>query len=302
MRKSKYFFLLAALLFALSGCTAGTATSRPLSGKDIHTLVLVSDTQRYAQEDADTNMAMIKALADDAEKYHIEYVAHAGDLVQTPEHEDEWEVAKSALSQLDGIIPYGVLAGNHDQQTKDARFENYGRYFGDEFYSGRDYFGGSFENCRAHYQLVKIGNVEFVIVYISDDPNKACVEYANEIFSSYPDRVGILVTHKYLEADQSLEEMGEYMLEHIVKPNPNVAMVLCGHESAAGCLETGLSDGRRVLQIIGNYQDAGNGYMLYLQIDEAKGTITGMPYSPITNSSEGYPGNDTDRFSVSLPW
>ena len=319
MKRLVSIALILVLIFALSACSKpGTPVPTdfpepepetievpfPLeSGDDIHTIAFVSDTQRYAYKDSTTNKDMIKALVDDKDKYGIEYVIHSGDLVQTPDKEDEWQVAKEAMSQLDGIIPYGVLAGNHDQDSGDERFTLYTKYFGDATYSGCDYFAGSFENCRAHAQLVTIGSNDFVVVYISDDPSKDCIEFANDIFGKYPDRIGILVTHKYLEPDLSLDEMGEYMLEKIVKPNANVKLVLCGHESVAGYLETKIDDERTVLQVMANYQDAGTkGTMMYLQINEKAKTLTGISYSPVIDSYEGYKNQSDDQFRVDLPW
>lgn len=271
------------------------------SGDDIYTIAFVSDTQRYSQDANGTNAKMIKALVDDKDKYNIEYVIHSGDLVQNPDNDNEWQVAREAMDQLNGVIPYGVLAGNHDQGTGDNRFTTYSKYFGEASYKDYDYFDASFEDGRAHSQLVTIGSTDFVVVYISDDPSRDCIKFANEVFAKYSDRVGILVTHKYMEPDLSLEEMGEYMLENIVKPNENVKIVLCGHESAAGYLETKVGD-RSVIQIMANYQDANNGSMMYLQINETAKTLTGISYSPIKDTYEGYRSQDDDQFRVDLPW
>jgi len=314
-RKTVSALLALVMVFAFSACGEQTETPAkeeqkekaeavyPLSeSESVHTIVLVSDTQKYAQKDEDTNIAMLKALTEDKEKYNIEYVIHSGDLVQSPENTSEWETARAAMNQLNGVIPYGVLAGNHDQDTGDDRFTSFGKYFGEASYEGCDYFGGSFENCRASFQLVTVGSEDFVVVYISDDPSKGCIAFANSVFEQYSDRIGILVTHKYLEENLELEEMGEYMLKNIIEKNSNVYLVLCGHESAVGYLETKLDDGRRIIQIMGNYQDAGNASMLYLQIDEAENTLTGISYSPVEDTYEGYKNLDTDQFKIDLPW
>ena len=64
-----------------------------------------------------------------------------------------------------------------------------------------------------------------------------------------------------------------------------------------------LDDGRVVPQIIADYQDSNNkGTVMYLQIDEKAGTLTGISYSPITKSYDGYKDIDTDQFQIKLPW
>lgn len=303
MRKVVSILITFIFIFTFAACGAKVDTPYPLeSGDGIYTITFVSDTQRYSQDTNGTNQAMIKALVDVKDEYNIEYVIHSGDLVQRPENDNEWQVALESMKQLDGVIPYGVLAGNHDQDVGENRFTAYSKYFGEDFYKDKSYFDASFEDCRAHSQLVTIGGKDFVVVYISDDPSSGCIDFANEIFVKYSDRIGILVTHKYMEPDLSLEEMGEYMLEKIVKPNQNVKMVLCGHESAAGYLETELDDGRTILQIMANYQDANNASMMYLQINENEKTLTGISYSPIKDTYEGYPDQDNDQFRVALPW
>ena len=93
------------------------------------------------------------------------------------------------------------------------------------------------------------------------------------------------------------------MLDNIIKNNKNVSLVLCGHESAAGCKEITLEDGRTVLSVIADYQDAETpGTMMYLQINETDNTLTGLSYSPIEKSYEGYAGTEADSFTVNLPW
>ena len=286
--------LLVLVMLPLTACHVTVNNSiRLAKSDDIHTIVLVSDTQRYAQNDPITNELMMQKLVDGKDKYHIEYVVHTGDLVQIPEDDAQWDVAKKSLDILNGKIPYGVLAGNHDQVSGEDRFSQYRKYFGTDVA----------DDGRAHSQLVKIGSREFIFVFISDDPDRASIDYANYIFASNPDKTGVLCTHRFLKEDYSPDDMGQYMLDNIIKNNKNVSLVLCGHESAAGCKEITLEDGRTVLSVISDYQDAETpGTMMYLQINETDNTLTGLSYSPIEKSYEGYAGTEVDSFTVNLPW
>ena len=316
-RRSALFLSALMLMLMFAGCSAAPSedpgedpgvTAKedavcPLeSGDNIHTIAFVSDTQRWSGSTFD---AVFDSIVADSGKYNIEYVVHTGDIIQEGgDPEAKWEAAKAAISKLDGKIPYGILAGNHDQvDGSDNPFEVYSKYFGDECYSGRDYEVASYENCRAHAQLVTIGSTDFVFVFISYGPNGECIKFANEVFAKYPDRVGVLCTHEYLTTDLELSDMGEYMLKKIVEQSENVKMVLCGHESGAGCYTITTFDGRQVVQILANYQDANNeGTILYLQINEETGKLEGISYSPVTNSDEGYRDSDADRFTADITW
>ena len=287
-----------------------TAKYELASGDNIYNIVFMSDTQFYSKNKSDIYYAMVDYLVDNKEEKNFEYVIHAGDLTENCEDTSQWQVASIAMSKLDENIPYGVLAGNHDQSKDESqRFKAYTDYFGESRYDGRAYFESSHENCRAMCHLVTVGNTDFVVVYISDNPDEGCISFANESFKKYDDRIGILCVHNYLNKNIVLSKPGEYISEKIVKCNRNIYMVLCGHELAAGLYTSEFDDDgdgvadRTVCQIIADYQEAGNdGCMMFLQINEIDNTLTGISYSPITDKYGGYKNKNTGEFRVEIPW
>ncbi|MDD6808436.1 MAG: metallophosphoesterase [Oscillospiraceae bacterium] len=304
--KIKSVFLGAMVIIIAILCTAcngAVDTPYPLkSEENIHTIVLASDTQRYASGKTDVYNKMFESLVSDKEKYNIDFIVHTGDVVQQSESDDEWKVAHEAISKLSGQIPFGVTSGNHDQVNGAERFVPFQKYFGEDLYKDCDYFGESYEDFRAFYELITISDMNFVFVFIGDDPDIGAINFANDVFAKYQDRIGVLCTHKFMREDLSLDEMGEYMMENIVEKNNNVYMTICGHESSAGFIENEVN-GRKVVSIIANYQDANNdGTMMYLQLDEKEKTITGISYSPISGSYTGYADKDNDQFRVNIPW
>src|SRR5688572_5675999 len=93
-------------LALIAGCaTAGPSDSAPW------TLIVLPDTQYYAERYPDTFMAQTRWIADNAGARNIRFVVHVGDVVEhnTPE---EWELAKRAFSLLP--VPYAIAPGNHD--------------------------------------------------------------------------------------------------------------------------------------------------------------------------------------------
>lgn len=290
--------------------TIKTAKYELMSGDNIYNIVLMSDTQFYSKSKADVYYAMVDYLVDNKEEKNFEYVIHTGDLTENCEDVSQWQVASIAMSKLDDNIPYGVLAGNHDQSKDESkRFAAYAAYFGSSRYDGRTYFESSYENCRAMCQLVTVGNTDFVVVYMSDNPDAGCIAFANESLKKYSDRIGILCVHNYLNKNIVLSEAGKYINESIVKCNANVYMVLCGHELAAGLYTSefdddgdGMAD-RTVCQIIADYQVAGNdGCMMFLQMNEKDNTLTGISYSPVTGKYAGYQNMNTGEFKIEIPW
>ena len=287
------------------------AIASPLqASKDEHSIAMMSDTQFYSQSNPEIFYKMTQYLVDNAKTLNLSYVIHAGDLVENYYDEAQWQVASTAMQTLNNI-PHGVLAGNHDTDpSPELRRSNYNKYFGEWRFKDYKWYGESHENNSAHYDLVKIGKTNFIFVYISDETSQCCIDFANSAFQKYPNHVGVLCAHNYLSPNQTLSPVGEKLKQTIVAKNKNVYMVFCGHFYAAECLPAQLDDNgdgindRTVYQIIANYQNIPNsGYMLIVKIDEAKGMVSALSYSPITNDYlKGDSGVSTNIFRFQAPW
>src|SRR3954463_3931021 len=94
---------------------ASTATTPgappPIEGG--FTLMVIPDTQYYAQKYPDIFHKQIQWVADNLQRYHVPFVLQLGDITETAA-DPEWEVAKAAFAHLDGKVPYVLTPGNHD--------------------------------------------------------------------------------------------------------------------------------------------------------------------------------------------
>ncbi|MDI9379369.1 MAG: hypothetical protein QM845_00625, partial [Verrucomicrobiota bacterium] len=69
------------------------------------TLAVLPDTQIYAMRYPDLFMDQTRWIAANRDRYSIEYVLHLGDITNN-NTSNQWQNAKSALSLLDGVVPY----------------------------------------------------------------------------------------------------------------------------------------------------------------------------------------------------
>ncbi len=297
------------------GLTAKSGTS---------TVAWISDTQHYHVKAPEVFQQMTRFLRDEQARMNLTYIVHTGDIVDERSDESQWENAIAAMETLKNI-PYGVLAGNHDA-GRDSDFSLFSKYFGEDAMLKRPentYYGGSYKNNRGHYDLMDIGENRFVFAYMSYAPDEDGIRWLNDVFKEYRDRVGVLCLHQYFNTDMSYSSPGETLFKKVVKKNPNVYLVLCGHRYSVGHKALDLdddSDGktdRRVYELMQNYQAAGqiggSGYMQLLQFDDTRKEVRVISYSPYTDDRRYYdtPGTELEEFPVdpeqeeytfSYPW
>ena len=299
-----------------------TDTEKSYVAKDgVYTIAWISDPQHYSKKFPETYYAMTGFLAEHREEMHLAYIINTGDLVHNTDQNSEWTVADRAQSMIDDI-PNGVLAGNHDV-LEPIGYKTFSELFGEKRYRDRPWYGGSFENNRGHFDLITIGETDYLFVYMGFAPTKKAIQWVYDIFREYPDRVGILCLHDYYTKTLELSEDGKKWHDRVVVNTPNLYIVLCGHKYGAYCIKETLDDNkdgkedRTVYQMMFNYQaslrDGGGGYLRLMQIDEAHGTLYTMTYSPLlddfnrfddpNNREKNYPFNEqNEEFVLPLPW
>ena len=290
-----------------------TPTPEPLYPEEgIYTIAWLSDTQYYSRSFPETFLTMTAFLRDNRSALKLGYVVHTGDIVHNYNKDAEWEIAAKAMAALRDI-PHGVLAGNHDVGTSKKNYRYFSQYFGDNYTRSFPWYGGGYEENRGHYDLITMGNTDYLFVYMGYAPNSACIEWLNETFAAYPNRVGILCLHEYLDSDMTLKSIGETLQKKVVEKNPNLYLVLSGHRYAVDHLITRFDDDddgnpdRTVYEMISNYQAfgdfGGDGYLRFLQIDEGEGTLTALSYSPVLSDYSMFDGaQQQEAFTLPLPW
>lgn len=262
-----------------------------------------TDTQYYSESFPYHYDNVNKWIADNAEDWKIKYVLHTGDIVDDVDMTGEWINADKSMKILDDAeIPYGVLGGNHDVYAGAEGYGNYWKYFGEDRFKNKDYYGGSYKNNLGHYDLITENGQDLLILYMSWDIYTNEIQWMNEVLAKYPDRKAIIALHRYsnvkMTGDNSiLDYAGKLLQTEVVAKNPNVIAVLNGHYHGSSIQVDGFDDNgdgikeRTVYQICTDYQsdpEGGSEYIKFLYFDLNNNKIYVNSYSPYRNDFNYY--------------
>ncbi len=271
----------------LGGVLNVTAAVRPVSAPEF-TIIALPDTQHYSESFPAVFTAQTQWIVNNVASRNIVFVTHEGDLVEHNSNATEWQRANTSMSLLDGVVPYGMGPGNHDQPTT-----LYNQVFPYTRYQGLPWYGGHFENLNDNnYQLFSGGGMDFVIVHLAFCPPAAAVAWADSIFKLYPERIGMMTTHGYLGlgAVRSVHVCGstQYLWDGLAPGNSNLRFMLSGHVHGEA-RRTDTINGRTVFQMLADYQDrasGGEGWLRILRFVPAEGKVYVQTYSPWLNQYE----------------
>ncbi len=292
-------------------------------------LAVLPDTQIYTRNFPGVFTAQTSWIAANVGKRRIPYVLHLGDVtdLNTP---TEWQAAVESMSQLDGVVPYALVTGNHDlgfygnARTRDTLLNDYFPY---AKAAQMPSFGGALTPGRMDntYHLATIGGRKYVILALEWGPRDGVVAWADEVMSKHPDRFGILITHAYLYADDRRYDRrvsppmdwnphaygtaggvndGEELWQKLVSKHAFV-MVLNGHvlHDGAGYLASVTERGTTCHQMLSNYQFrnlGGEGYMRLIEFLSDQQTVRVYTYSPLYDAFLNEPGQNF-TFKLDLP-
>ena len=235
-----------------------------------YTFAFVGDIQKIMEIDYlrstdndpsnDTNYVdtLFTWLAENAEAKKIKHVFTLGDLTEYSATDDadlayatgtqygdaEWQILKRSITKLDGVVPYSVIRGNHDDYQIDDFFnyEAYTENF-DGFY--REESGTYKDSITNSYRLVNLGGYKFIFITLDFNPTRAVVTWLDEILTTYSDHKAIITTHTYIDMENNLATVrnlqgvlvaGKYngaapdwIWKNCLKNHENVLMTVCGH-------------------------------------------------------------------------
>ncbi len=199
----------------------------------------------------------------------------------------EFAYSSQAQKTLDeaGVVNQ-VVAGNHDNQSgnetgANSRFST--TYSADRYYqaekswpTGTSYHAWDEETDASgkvtkpgtdnqnNYELFSAGGLDFVAVGLSYGVTQEEADWASSVFGRYPDRNGILITHAYLAPSSaadgrgaSFSTDGSRLFDRVVTNNPNVFLVLAGHEHGVGTnikSDIGVTVSHNVVELLADYQ------------------------------------------------
>ncbi|MFE9653221.1 LamG-like jellyroll fold domain-containing protein [Micromonospora sp. NPDC006431] len=201
----------------------------------------------------------------------------------------EFQFTAEAQRTLDaaGLVNQ-VIAGNHDNQggAETGPTSRFNQYYGPErYYEGSKQWPAEYKasyhawdettdasgavvtrgkDNQNNYVLFTAGGLDFVAVGLSYGVTQAEADWASSIFQRYHDRNGILLTHAYIAPSgapdgrgANFSTDGSRAFSSIVAANPNVFLVLAGHEHGVGTnLKTGVgvTVEHNVVELLADYQ------------------------------------------------
>ena len=251
----------------------------------------ISDVQYIVQRSAAQGTSSLGRQAKNAltsmQEYVIktnpDYAFISGDLVQKTVDEQEWKDVVEYLIDpiLGGNIKLGLSSGNHDvggivavnpngsNGLDDALvYDYFGQYVGENKFSDNEYYGGSFENNRSHYDLVTVAGREFLFLHLGWGStaygihvSSKDISWAKGVLEMYPNHTVVLSTHEYLGSNGGRTATGAYIYYELVKNYSNIYFVFSGHINGSSSRIDYFDDNgdgmneRVVLQLLTDYQE-----------------------------------------------
>jgi hypothetical protein len=264
------------------------------------TVIVLPDTQFYSESFPAIFTSQTQWIVDNKAARNIVFVTHEGDIVQTASVVTQWDRANQSLSLLDGVVPYGMGPGNHDQPTT-----LYNQYFPFTRYQNEPWYGGHYQSLNDNnYQLFSGGGLDFVIVHLQYCPPAGAVAWADSVYKTYPDRIGIMTTHAYLNEAAQRTTHGctntQYLWDGLAVPNPNLWFMLSGHVHDES-RRADEANGHPVFQMLADYQgrpSGGEGWLRILRFVPADDKVYVQTYSPWLNR---YESDANSEFTLDFP-
>lgn len=330
----KYVFLIWSICYIVMPLSAQDRADRQqLSDNDSFSMILLGDPQGYTKYDINQPLFDLCTawIADNIEQLNIKAVLCTGDLVEQNENivrnrkmlnqtsKEMWAAASQAFSRLDNKIPYIISAGNHEYGYLHA--ENGKTHFPEYFpfernTAWRDICVSEFHNREG---VASLENAAFefydphwgklLIITTEFAPRDEVLHWAKELAAkpAYRDSKVIFITHSFLRqrtAERTRNERyslspanwGEDIWEKLIKPSPNICLVLCGHTGEPGDFEDSVAyrtdlnlAGKVVHQIMFNVQilgggwegNGGDGWLRILEFMPDGKTVKVKTYSPL---------------------
>jgi len=207
----------------------GEANKEPRQGPGFFTLIVLPDTQGYADTRHKETQKHWPGIGDQRSCFfkqtqwikknkralNIAMVVHVGDVTQT-DHDEEWEIADAAFKTLDNHVPYILCSGNHDmgyspehRKTGYSRTSRFGTFFPPSRFTKNPLYDPHFGNNKSlhfredgeienYYLFLEAGGMKFLILTLEFKPRDESLAWASKVVAEHPERRAIIVTHSYL--------------------------------------------------------------------------------------------------------
>lgn len=282
------------------------------------TVIGLPDTQNYSEFFPSIYHRQTSWTVENRFELNTRFVTHYGDVVNHGDRENEWAVARSAMSTLHASgIPYSVTAGNHDITPSGGAGtpyipQKYLENFGPQHFQGREWYTGASPSGMSSAQKFSGGGREFLHLNIVCDTPVNELAWAQGIVNQNPSLPVMITTHRYLQDAEDytggvpLVPSGRYpgiwygfeglyhpegvqsneFFENFVRINKQVFMVNCGHFHEEFRQTSTNLYGGTVHEVLADYQDdpnGGDGFLRIMKFNPSQNRINVQSYSPTRN-------------------
>ena len=290
------------ILVCLVGVLTATQSSPQEKDKSFTVMIISS-----SYEDQDILSKQTEWIKENVKKMGIVLVIHTGDAVQN-NTEQEWNRVSESMGRFEGVVPYLLVAGNHESFVNESKHgpnrdtTMLNKYMPVSRYSDKSCYGdcmnGGSENM---FFLMDIEGMKFLLLSIEFAPRIEVLDWANKIVSEHDDRRTIVVTHSYIQSADSkfnfkLDPLKynqentnrDEMWERFVSKHQNIFLVLSSHYFAVR-RETSIGKyGNKVHQVMACYlndEDKLKGWLRIAKFCPKQDKIQFRTYSPVLDKS-----------------
>jgi len=260
-------------------------------------IVVLPDSQRYVEdgfrkERLHCLQKQIDWIIGNAERYNIRFVSHVGDFTHHRSSAAEREAFFECVRKLEGKIPFGFCAGNHDILLGEKAAEliaargktaDPADYDHPEVQAIQDEamkrlrkqpgWIGDINGGNTSAQLFETDAGTFCAVHLEYGPTDETLAWARAVLEKHAECPAFLTTHMFLTPEEPQmvtsrssrlstlqnnmvspgENAGTDILEKLIAPCGNLKMVFCGHYSDE-CRMTIKLNGRRICAMQMDYE------------------------------------------------
>jgi hypothetical protein len=281
-------------------------------------VVVIPDTQVYAERFPETFASQMRWIAEHADEYNIVFVSHVGDIVEDGTREVEWTAATAAYEHIwDLRLPHGQSPASHDKYDSAP---GYTQHFGPDNYTSDEWYRGTSPSGFSNFQVVDAGGMELLFLHLHQNPTQAEVDWGNEVLDAHPGTLAHLTTHQYLydyrltsalPAPLNLVRGGRFsgfiyslggqdlpegrlstteVWEQLVAPHGNIWAVHCGHVDAEFRQTATNESGLTVHEVLVDFQDmsdGGGGWLRLLRFKPSENQVEAITFSTLTGELRG---------------
>lgn len=207
-----------------------------------YSFAVIGDTQTMCEADPDAMLSIYDWIVKNKKAHKIEYVIGLGDITDDST-DGEWVTANKSFSKLDGVVPYALSRGNHDDWDDFNRNLHNGVYEktldgmmntgkinlsdpvgqpgvltnvdknGNVSYITREEDvpeGGVVKGDLTNsYRYFNIQGTDYLIMTLDFAPSDKAIEWASKVIEAHPDHKVIVATHCYMYRDGTTLDAGD---------------------------------------------------------------------------------------------